>query len=90
MRPQDIKIGEYYRHKSTPNYGWAKTIKVLKPHEGKNILNHIIVECEWTVSKGDLFGLIKYFKPSDLIKAVNKSWVLGVSMKDTEYELSKM
>jgi hypothetical protein len=31
MRTQDIKIGEYYRLINSPNYGYAKAIRVLKP-----------------------------------------------------------
>lgn len=68
MRAQDIIIGEYYRHKDHPDYAWAKPIKILKPHEGKNINNYIVVECEWSVDKNATFGMIKYFRPSNLVR----------------------
>lgn len=65
-----IVIGEYYRHRENPKYGWAKALRVLRPKEGDNANTYSIVMCEWSVSKGDKFGLIKHFKPSDLVKAV--------------------
>jgi hypothetical protein len=68
MRIQDIVIGEHYRHKITPYYGYAKAISILKPHTGLNEHRYSIVECEWTVGKNDTMGLIKYFRPSNLIK----------------------
>lgn len=68
MNSKTIKIGEYYRHRNTPNYGWAKALEVIKPHTGVNTHGYLIVECEWTLSQNDSFGIIKYFKPSDLIK----------------------
>lgn len=81
MRTQDIKIGEYYRHRTNPNYAYAKAIKVLKPiktkcnrkyaydrtEEEKNI-TYTLVKCEWTITKDDTFGFIKYFRPCDLVK----------------------
>jgi len=45
-------------------------IKVLGPKEGENPHNRIIVKCEYSMRKNDGFGLIKYFKPSDLVKTV--------------------
>lgn len=65
---QRIIIGEYYRHSNTPNYGWAKALEILKPHRGVNTHGYSIVRCEWSVSKDDLFGMIKYFKVEDLVK----------------------
>jgi len=65
---KDIKIGEYYRHKNAPNYAWAKVLEIIKPHTGVNIHSYPIIKCEWTVAKNVNFGLIKYFKASDLKK----------------------
>ena len=62
-----ITIGEHYRHKNTPNYGWARAIRIIKPHIGVNKHNYPIVECEWALDQHSSFGLIKYFKLSDLI-----------------------
>jgi len=67
MIAKDIVIGESYRHKDNPNYCWAKVLKVLQPKEGENTLNKIIVKCEYSQNKDDLFGLIKYFSPKDLV-----------------------
>jgi len=67
MKINSIVMGNYYRHKNTPKYGWAKVLMVLLPHKGLNIHNYPIARCEWTVSKGELFWLIKYFKLADLI-----------------------
>lgn len=80
MRTQDIVIGETYRHKDHPNYGYAKALKIIRPmpefkkrtalgltEEEKNV-KYVCVKCEWTLSKNDSFGLIKYFRPCDLVK----------------------
>ena len=69
MRAKDIKIGENYRHKDHPTYAWAKAVKVLKPKEAENPHNRIIVKCEWSTKRDSSFGMIKYFKPSDLVSA---------------------
>ena len=68
MRPQDIVIGEYYRHEDTPDYAYAKVVKVLRPKQYPNTHTYSIVECEWVVSKGDIPFFVKYFKASDLMK----------------------
>jgi hypothetical protein len=70
MRASDLIIGESYRHKEHPDYCWARVVKILKPKEEENPHNRIIVKCEYSVGIGDSFGLIKYFKPSDLVKPV--------------------
>lgn len=67
MRAQDIVIGESYRHKTTPDYGWAKVVTVLRPKEGDNTTTRIVVKCEWSIDKNGTFGLIKYFNPADLV-----------------------
>jgi hypothetical protein len=72
MRPQDIKIGEYYRHHDHPDYAYAKAVEILKPGQGVNDKKYIIVKCEWTVYKNDNCGFIKYFRPYDLIKEVTE------------------
>lgn len=68
MRSKDIVIGESYRHKDSPRYCWAKALKILKPNEENNT-SRIIVKCEWSQNKNDMFGLIKYFKLTDLVKS---------------------
>ena len=67
MKSKNVVIGDYYRHRGTPKYGWARVLFVLTPHTGVNIHRYLVVKCEWTLEKGDSFGLIKYFKLSDLI-----------------------
>ena len=82
MRTQDIVIGETYRHRDHPDYAYAKALKILRPmaefkkkntydltEEEKNV-KAVCVKCEWTLSKNDTFGLIKYFRPCDLVKDV--------------------
>ncbi|HAR38603.1 MAG TPA: hypothetical protein DCS09_08570 [Porphyromonadaceae bacterium] len=70
MRAKDLVVGESYRHKDTPSYAWARVVELLPPKRGDNPYNRIIVKCEWSVEKNDGFGLIKYFKPADLIAEV--------------------
>lgn len=81
MRTQDIKIGKYYRHRTSPTYGYAKAVKVLKPIKSKykrkyaydrsekeKNITCTVVKCDWVLNKNDSIGLIKYFRPCDLIK----------------------
>ena len=68
MNSKNIVIGDYYRHKDHPDYAWAKALRVIPPNTGVNTHGYLIVECEWSLEKGASFGLIKYFKLSDLVK----------------------
>jgi hypothetical protein len=80
MRVQDIVIGETYRHRDHPNYAYAKALKIIRPmakYKQKNALDLteaekaikvVCVKCEWSLSKNDIFGFIKYFRPCDLVK----------------------
>jgi hypothetical protein len=64
---KNIIVGEYYRHKNTPTYCWAKVIEIIPCNIGINTCNYPIAKCEWSIDKDANFGLIKYFKLSDLI-----------------------
>ena len=68
MRPQDIKVGQFYRLKDTPDYGYVKALKVLRPKEGENTKTYTVVKCEHTVYKGDLLYFIRFFRPCDMVK----------------------
>jgi hypothetical protein len=68
MRADKLTIGKSYRHKDNKSYGWAKVIKILKPKECENTQGYIIVKCEWSVDKDSSFGMIKYFRPSNLVE----------------------
>lgn len=79
MRVQDLKIGNDYRHKQNPNYGWARVVKVLKGKEAENTNSYAVAKCEWTTDRGGLVGVIKYFKPSDLIAAPERGVMTATS-----------
>ena len=66
MRPQDIEIGEYYRHRDNQRYGYAKAVKVLKAKQHPNTHTYAVVECEWMLYKDDSLIMTKYFRPCDL------------------------
>ena len=68
MRPQDIKIGVSYRLRNSPNYGYAKAVEILKGKQLPNTHTFAIVKCEHSVQREPQFGLIKYFRPCDLMK----------------------
>jgi hypothetical protein len=81
MRTQDIVIGETYRHRDHPNYCYAKALKIIRPMakykqkyadltDDEKLIKTVCVKCEWIISKNDSLGLIKYFKPCDLVKDV--------------------
>ena len=64
-----------------PYFCYAKTsfitdIKQNKDNfwktEDEKTIKVVAVRCEWSTSKNDTFGLIKYFRPCDLIKEQNK------------------
>lgn len=69
MRIQDIVVGNTYRLKSSPDYGYVKVKKVQKqgqygnPHPEKKSC----VECEHTVYQDDKVGFVRLFRPMDLI-----------------------
>ncbi len=65
MKIVNIKIGEFYRVKYN-SYAWARAVRIIPPMTPPNNTRATIVECEWVVNKDDEFGLIKYFKASDL------------------------
>lgn len=68
MRAQDVEIGKSYRLRNNPTYSYAKAVKILKPKQDENTNPYIVVKCEYTVKKNASFGLIKYFRPFDLVK----------------------
>jgi len=68
MRVGKVILGKYYRKKDKPRVGWAKVLSIIKPHSGINTHSYPIARCEWTVDKEDTFGMIKYFKVTDLIE----------------------
>lgn len=80
MRTQDIVIGETYRHRDHPNCGYAKALKIIRPMPGykqnsafdlteeEKKVKVVSVKCEWTLSKDGQIGLIKYFRPCDLVE----------------------
>lgn len=63
-----VIVGEYYRHKRNPDFAWAKVLEVLEPLQYPNTNKYKVAKCKWTVNKSDQFGMIKYFKLSELIK----------------------
>jgi hypothetical protein len=67
MRFQDIKIGETYRLRAHPNYGYIKAIEKLRPGQGANILKYCVIKCEHTVDKNGSFGFVRYFRPIDIL-----------------------
>lgn len=67
MRADKIVIGESYRHKDHPTYCWAKVLEVLPKNTGSTPFNRIIVKCLYSVGKDASFGIVKHFKPSDLV-----------------------
>ena len=75
MRTQDIVVGEYYRHVSSPTYGYARAIEILRPKpaykcktEFERAIKTTVVRCAWSVDKDNLYGRIRYFKPAFLQK----------------------
>ena len=72
MRHQDLVLGDYYRLKSTPNYSYIKPLEILKPKQGMNPHNYIIVKCMHVLSKWEKSGYTRYFRPRDIIKENTK------------------
>lgn len=68
MRPQDIKIGTYYRLRDSAQYGYAKALEIIRPKTGVNVHTYAIIKCEHSVDKNPQFGFIRHFRPCDLIK----------------------
>ena len=68
IRSKDIIIGNFYRLKKSPDYGYIKAIQLFKPREYEDDINKFIVKGEHTVNKNDLFGFIRYFTLSELME----------------------
>ena len=78
MRIQDIKVGEYYRLKSTKGcgefnsgyYGWVKALEIFKKGQWDNPTPNKLscVKCEHTINKNSSVGFVRYFRPSELVK----------------------
>ena len=68
MRISDIKIGEYYRLKYSPDYVYIKVIKIYKPREYKEEYNFYLVECEHVINKSDKIGFIRYVKAKNIVR----------------------
>jgi len=78
MRAQDIKIGEWYRLKSSPTYGYIKALIVIpskstvigceRIHPEISKLSYITVKCLHSINMDDRFCLIKYFRPRDILQ----------------------
>lgn len=65
---EHIQIGKSYKMKMAAPHGpWARAIEILGPNENDNFTDHTVVVCVWTVDKNQTIGMIKHFKPSDLI-----------------------
>lgn len=67
MRIVNIKIGELYRVKHN-SYAWVRAVRIIPPMTPPNYTRATMVKCEWVVDKDDKFGLIKYYRASDLVK----------------------
>ncbi len=61
MSIQKIKIGDSYRLKSQPNYGWAKVVELCK------IDGRRCAWCDWTTDKDGRIGMKKLFFITSLI-----------------------
>ena len=68
MRPQDIVIGESYRFRAHPHYSYAKALEVLRPKQAENPHTYAVVKCIHSVDKNEEYGMIRYFRPVDLLK----------------------
>ena len=68
MRAKDIIIGEQYNIKDCPTRFWARAVEILPPKTKENNTNRIVVKCRWSSTKDDSFAMIKYFRPSNIIK----------------------
>jgi hypothetical protein len=68
MRIQDIKLNEYYRLASSPNYGYIKPIKIYPAKMHPKKFPFITIECEHTLTKNDTMRFIRLFRPRDIIR----------------------
>jgi len=78
MRPQDIVIGEVYRHKDhiESDHIYARVLEKVMPKVYPNVHTYIIFKCHWYMGSiknhdNDDFMIIKYFRATDL-REVNR------------------
>lgn len=71
MKVKDIQINEVYRIKGNPYFFSPR--EVLNPKEKENRNSFTVVKGVFSTTKYDFgFGLIKYFKPSDILQLKKK------------------
>lgn len=68
---KSIQIGNFYRLRGNA-YAWAKVLRIIPSCTGINQHNYPIAECEWKINKEDVFGMIKYFKVSELEEGIKE------------------
>ena len=78
MIPKKIVLGNCYRLRSSPDYGYVRPVKVIKPgtYEMKELakredvepFRYVVVECEHVINKNDTHGLVRYFRPVDILE----------------------
>ena len=69
MRAQNIKAGEWYKHRTNSNYGHLKAIKILKPKEFPNTNKYIVVLMEnHGMGKDSFYHQQVGIRPMDLVK----------------------
>ncbi|MFZ2992603.1 MAG: hypothetical protein WA061_02700 [Microgenomates group bacterium] len=68
MKSTDLKIGEYYRLKSSPDYSWVRVIEILPDKSFNNPRPFVVVKCEHSVDKNDTMGFKRLFRLHELIK----------------------
>jgi len=73
MKIKDIKIGETYIHKENIGYRhwYAQPVKILKPKQDENTKTYTLVKCKWSSNPSFMCGIMKYFRPGDLIPYKN-------------------
>jgi hypothetical protein len=68
MKSTDLKIGEYYRLKSSPNYSWVKIVEILPAKSRNNPRPFVVVKAEHTVGKYDTIGFNRLFRLHEILK----------------------
>ena len=68
MRAKDIVVGKKYHLKTAPAFPWIKVLEVIPPKTGLNTNNYIVVKCVHSSSGWSDVGIIRHFRPKDIIK----------------------
>jgi hypothetical protein len=78
VKAKEIETGKIYRLRNSPDHWYVRPVEIIRPgtwqmktlakSEGIKPFEYIVVKCEHIPYKDAAAGLIRYFRPADIIR----------------------